>query len=30
METGLILLATLIGTILCWMFWEVVKTIKGE
>ena len=30
MQTGLILIATFILVVLCWMFWEVVKTIKGE
>ena len=30
METGLILVATFILVVLGYIFWEIVKTIKGE
>ena len=30
METILVLIAAFLITVLGWIFWEVVKTIKGE
>ena len=30
METGLMLVATFVLVVLGYIFWEVIKTIKGE